>query len=117
MNEISDLLERYYNLSYSIFTEEMADYMDHKKVNNLKQSCNDIENQIIQFSKSNDAYNTFTSIIEEKNPTAFSAMISNIDSNPNDYPTLYEAFEEFNNIHLSKVIFPDTALKNVKIKY
>lgn len=117
MNEINELLERYYNLSYSIFIEEMADYMDHKKVNNLKQSLIEIENQIIQFSKSNDAYNIFTSIIEEKNPTAFNTMISNIDSSPNDYPTLYEAFEEFNTIHLSKVIFPKSALKNVKIKY
>ena len=78
MNEIKDLLEQYYDLSWDIFTEEMADFMNHTKVKQLEEKRKNIEEQIIQFSKSDNAYDTFTSIIEDKNPDAFKIMIANI---------------------------------------
>ena len=37
MNEIKDLLEQYYNLSWDIFAEEMADFMNHTKVKQLEE--------------------------------------------------------------------------------
>lgn len=116
MNEIKDLLEQYYDLSWDIFTEEMADFMNHTKVKQLEEKRKNIEEQIIQFSKSDNAYDTFTSIIEDKNPDAFNIMIANIDSNPDKYQNLNDIFEEFNNIHKSKVTFPYIALQNVIIK-
>lgn len=115
-NNIKDLIEQYHKLSNDIYLEQQAcNKGENKIIIDLEQKRNDISEQIVQFSKSNDAYNTFTAIIEEFNPEAFSTMIANLDSNPNQYDTLYDLYKDFNNMS-SNITFPILALQNVTIK-
>lgn len=113
--ELLSLLDKYYKLFWDLYNEHMQDSPNNTKLNDLEKEQADIANQITQISKDADAYNTFLSIIEYRNPDAFTVMISNLDSNPSQYETLYDLFKEFNSIHTSTVTFPTEALQNIKI--
>ena len=112
---MEEVIKRFNEVVRNRFYNQMADFMDHDLDNKLLKEEKELEEQIISFSKQQDALSTFSAMIEEVETDIFNTMIANLDSTPDKYETLYDVFSEFNNIHKSKIVFPNEALRNIKI--
>lgn len=114
--ELVELLKKFYSITSEIFYEEMADYANHTKLHQLNQQSKELEEQIIIYSKKQSAFEDFSKAIEELDPDLFNILISNLDSTPNA-KTLYDIMSDYNNIHKSKIVIPNSALQFIKINY
>ena len=114
--ELQELLKKFYNITWEIFYEEMADYADHVKLHKLNYQCKELEEQIMVYAKKPSAFKNFSNAIEELDPDLFNNLTSTLDSTPNA-KTLYDIMSEYNNIHKSKIIIPNSALQLIEIQY
>lgn len=113
-----ELLQNYYKTTWDHFINEMAEEPAYSF--SFRDKCKDklkeMEKEIISYAKIPNAFEEFSHCIEEMDKDVFSTMIANLDSSPAKYETLYDLFQEHNNIHTSKVIIPDDASKLIQIK-
>lgn len=114
-NNLVELLKTYYKTVRDQFINEMADFMDHSLNRKLENEIKELEKQIIEYAGRPDAFKLFTESIETIDPDVFSKLIADLDSDSESYDTLYDLFTKYNNIHLSNVVFPDDAIKKIKI--
>lgn len=116
--EYLELFQKLYDVTWEYYLNDMR---ESDWSIDVSQKCSrmerELEEQIISLAKREDAFEIFTSAIEEIDPNLFEILIANLDSKPDDYTTLYDLFKDYNNIHKAKITIPDEATKMIKIKF
>ena len=116
-----EYLELFQKLYDTVWEGYLNDMKERDWSSEVSQECYRIEKelteQIISLAKREDAFEIFTYAIGELDPELLEILIANLDSRPDEYVTLYDSFKDYNNIHKSKIIIPDEALKMINIKF